>query len=221
MDHFDSSGVDGAGSLWPVLGGPFRLASRFQRGSLAVMAALLVGLLALMPATIAAQTDDQARTTDYLNLRSGPSLDHDILDVMPVGSLVEITGEPEQGFYPVTWGEQDGYSHGDYLTMGVDEAALVDGSDGYTQDEIVQIIYAYADQYGQPREDMLRVARCESVLDPYAVNASSNASGLFQFLPSTWATTPFADQDIFNAEANAEAAAWMWANGRRGEWSCQ
>jgi uncharacterized protein YraI len=97
----------------------------------------------------------------------------------------------------------------------------VDGSDGYTEDEIIQIIYAAADEFGQPREDMLRVARCESVLDPYAVNASSNASGLFQFLPSTWATTPYADQDIFDPVANAEAAAWMWDNGRRNEWTCQ
>ena len=99
------------------------------------------------------------------------------------------------------------------------ETPPVDGSDGYTEDEIIQIIYAAADQYGQPREDMLRVARCESVLDPNAVNASSNASGLFQFLPSTWATTPYADQDIFDPVANAEAAAWMWDNGRRGEWT--
>jgi soluble lytic murein transglycosylase-like protein len=97
----------------------------------------------------------------------------------------------------------------------------VDGTDGYTEDEIIQIIYAAADEYGQSREDMLRVARCESVLDPNAVNASSNASGLFQFLPSTWETTPYADQDIFDPVANAEAAAWMWDNGRRNEWVCQ
>jgi soluble lytic murein transglycosylase-like protein len=65
------------------------------------------------------------------------------------------------------------------------------------------------------------VARCESVLDPGAVNSSSNASGLFQFLPSTWATTPYADQDIFDPVANAQAAGWMWENGRRNEWVCQ
>lgn len=97
----------------------------------------------------------------------------------------------------------------------------VDGSDGYSEDEIIQIIYAAADAYGQPREDMLRVARCESVLDPNAVNPASNASGLFQFLPSTWATTPYADQDIFDPVANANAAGWMWSVGRRNEWTCQ
>ena len=54
-----------------------------------------------------------------------------------------------------------------------------------------------------------------------AVNPYSNASGLFQFLPGTWKTTPFADQDIFDPTANAEAAAWMWSVGRRNEWTCQ
>jgi uncharacterized protein YraI len=100
-------------------------------------------------------------------------------------------------------------------------APPVDGSDGYTEDEIIQIIYAAADEYGQPREDMLRVAQCESLLDPNAVNATSGASGLFQFLPITWARTPWANDDIFDPVANAQAAAWMWANGNRGEWTCQ
>jgi soluble lytic murein transglycosylase-like protein len=97
----------------------------------------------------------------------------------------------------------------------------VNGADGYSAEELVQIIDAAADTYGQPREDMLRVATCESELNPAAVNASSGASGLFQFMPGTWATTPFADQDIFDPVANANAAAWMWSQGRRGEWSCQ
>lgn len=86
---------------------------------------------------------------------------------------------------------------------------------------IIGIIYAAADRYGQPREDMLRVARCESNLNPNAVNPTSQASGLFQFLPSTWETTPYADQNIFDPVANANAAAWMWDNGRRNEWVCQ
>jgi soluble lytic murein transglycosylase-like protein len=67
---------------------------------------------------------------------------------------------------------------------------------------------------------MLRVARCESNLDPSAYNPRSGASGLFQFLPGTWRTTPFAGNSIFDPWASANAAAWMWSVGRRGEWSC-
>nr|CAA9561093.1 MAG: hypothetical protein AVDCRST_MAG87-1583 [uncultured Thermomicrobiales bacterium] len=89
------------------------------------------------------------------------------------------------------------------------------------QTDIVSIIYAAADEYGQSREDMLRVATCESNLTPTAVNPTSQASGLFQFIPSTWATTPYANEDIFDPVANARAAGWMWDNGRRNEWECQ
>ena len=68
---------------------------------------------------------------------------------------------------------------------------------------------------------MLAVAQCESLLDPYATNAWSGAAGLFQFLPGTWATTPWAGDNIYDPVANANAAAWMWSVGRRNEWVCQ
>jgi hypothetical protein len=171
-----------------------------------------------------------ARTTVDLNLRIGPSPQDGVEGVIPAGSTVEITGALEHGFYPVTYGDLEGYVDGDYLTTGEAPADAgepasagsgVDGSDGYSGDEIVQVIYNAAAIYGQSGDDLLRVARCESGLNPGAVNGSSGASGLFQFMPGTWATTPYAGHDIFDPVANAEAAAWMWANGRRGEWSCQ
>jgi soluble lytic murein transglycosylase-like protein len=86
---------------------------------------------------------------------------------------------------------------------------------------LIAIIYDAADRYGQPREDMLRVARCESDLVPTAVNGPGGSYGLFQFKPPTWLGTPFAEYDIFDPRANANAAAWMWAQGRRREWVCQ
>jgi len=95
------------------------------------------------------------------------------------------------------------------------------GGPTYTRDEIIAIIYAAADAYGQSRVDMLRVATCESNLDPYNVTPPYSASGLFQFLPGTWATTPYKDQSIFDPVANANAAAWMWSVGRRNEWVCK
>ena len=71
----------------------------------------------------------------------------------------------------------------------------------------------------------LRVAKCESNYNPMAVNRSSGAAGLFQFLPSTWANTPQgkAGQSVFDATANAQAAAWYYnATGRTGgPWSCK
>jgi hypothetical protein len=169
-----------------------------------------------------------ATVTTGLNLRAGPSTDSDVLTVMPAGSTVGIGGDPENGFYPVSFDGIAGYAYGDYLDFGGGSAAAPsDGGGGATADadagesDIVAIIYAAADAYGQSREDMLRVATCESGLDPNNVTPPYDASGLFQFLPSTWATTPYADQDIFDPVANANAAAWMWSVGRRNEWVCQ
>jgi uncharacterized protein YraI len=160
-------------------------------------------------------TVGSATVTSALNLRSGPGTAYPVLIVMQRGAGVELRGDPQGGFHPVAVAGMRGWASGDWLSIGGNTPAPSGNND------IISIIYAAADAYGQPREDMLRVARCESVLDPGAVNASSGASGLFQFMPGTWATTPYADQDIFDATANANAAAWMWAVGRRNEWTCQ
>lgn len=211
-----------------------------------------------------------------LNLRSGPGLDFSIVDVMPDNASLELRGDAQSGFYPVSFAGVTGWAFAEFVQIGSAEPSVpavpavptqepsapsepsqptaptptpteapaapvaptptpaeapaapnepsapdVDGTDGYSEQEIINIIYAAADRYGQPREDMLRVARCESVLDPNAVNSASNASGLFQFLPSTWASTPYADQNIFDPVASANAAGWMWEVGRRNEWVCQ
>jgi hypothetical protein len=67
----------------------------------------------------------------------------------------------------------------------------------------------------------LRVAMCESGYNPNAVNASSGASGLFQFLRSTWALTPYAASSPFDPMANANAAAWLYVRGGPGNWQCK
>jgi len=103
----------------------------------------------------------------------------------------------------------------------VDTVASPPAGTASSEEEIIQIIYAAADAYDQPRDDMLRVARCESNLDPNAINAGGDTHGLFQFLPSTFASTPYAEHSIYDPWANANAAGWMWSQGRRNEWVCQ
>jgi hypothetical protein len=49
---------------------------------------------------------------------------------------------------------------------------------------------------------------------------SSGELGPFQFMPSTWATTPFAAADPCNRTVAWEAAAWFVSVGRQWEWSC-
>ena len=66
-----------------------------------------------------------------------------------------------------------------------------------------------ARKYGQSKRAMIRVARCESNLNPCAVNPSDPFYGLFRFLKSTWRSTPYGDHDINDPKAQALAAAWM------------
>jgi len=79
--------------------------------------------------------------------------------------------------------------------------------------------------------EALAIIQCESLGDAAAYNPYSGASGLFQFLPSTWAATApkagFEGSEPFDAVANIGTAAWL---GNRYEdlgqgfwkpWSCR
>jgi regulator of protease activity HflC (stomatin/prohibitin superfamily) len=67
----------------------------------------------------------------------------------------------------------------------------------------------------------INVAYCESRYHPNSVNSDSGASGLFQFMPSTWGGTPWANQSPFDPVANAQAAAWLYSRYGPGRWTCQ
>jgi regulator of protease activity HflC (stomatin/prohibitin superfamily) len=67
----------------------------------------------------------------------------------------------------------------------------------------------------------INVAYCESRYHPNSVNSDSGASGLFQFMPSTWSGTPWANQSPFDPVANAQAAAWLYSHYGPGRWTCQ
>lgn len=62
-------------------------------------------------------------------------------------------------------------------------------------------------------EEALAIIDCESNGDPNAENPYSGAAGLFQFLPSTWASASpqagFGGYSVFDPEANIGSAAWL------------
>lgn len=64
------------------------------------------------------------------------------------------------------------------------------------------------------------IIRHESQGNPNAKNKSSTASGLYQFLTSTWASTPYRHESIWSPLAASLAAGWMHEQGRRCEWWC-
>ncbi|REK22512.1 MAG: hypothetical protein DWQ40_03130 [Actinobacteria bacterium] len=65
-------------------------------------------------------------------------------------------------------------------------------------------------------DEALQIISCESNGDPDAYNPYSGASGLFQFIPSTWASTApaagFPGASPFEPEPNVGSAAWLAAH---------
>jgi uncharacterized protein YabE (DUF348 family) len=91
--------------------------------------------------------------------------------------------------------------------------------------EIEAIIREAAAAQGADAAQLLRVAYCESRYNPGAYNASSGASGLFQFMPATWAANSvragFAGTSPFDPVAAANVAAYMFARGQAYQWVCR
>lgn len=90
-----------------------------------------------------------------------------------------------------------------------------------SEEAILRYIRRAARKYGQSRRAMIRVARCESNLDPCAYSRSGPYYGLFQYLKSTWKSTPYHNRDIYDPKAQAMATGWMWKHGRKDEWACK
>ena len=91
--------------------------------------------------------------------------------------------------------------------------------------DIEGIIRAAAAKWGADETQLLRVSYCESRYNPNAYNASSGASGLFQFIASTWAPNSiragYSGASVFDPVANANTAAYMFANQQARQWQCK
>ncbi|HEV1996722.1 MAG TPA: transglycosylase SLT domain-containing protein [Candidatus Dormibacteraeota bacterium] len=84
--------------------------------------------------------------------------------------------------------------------------------------QIAAMIRAAAARYGANGDQMVRVAMCESGLNPNARNASG-ASGLFQFKPGTFYGN--GGHNLWDPADQADVAARMFARGQAGQWSCR
>lgn len=76
-------------------------------------------------------------------------------------------------------------------------------------------------------DEALWVIDCESGGDANAYNPASGAAGLFQFVPSTWASASesagWGGADVFDPEANIATAAWLYSayDTPWAPWSCK
>lgn len=78
----------------------------------------------------------------------------------------------------------------------------------YTKDEVEALIVAYSAQYGIDPQTPKCIAFHESGYNQFSKNKRSTASGVFQYLTSTWRHTDEgkAGMSVFDADANVKAA---------------
>jgi hypothetical protein len=211
--------------LWIARDVRLEIGGRAERGYYPVQFRGLAGWMAT--GAIATNSDESGTPGDpgtliadaQIDLRAEADALSAVIDEVAVGAELEPTGVHANGFVQIAYEDLTGWALGESLRV------IAGGGprdpDDYTEEELIEIIHDAADYYGQSRRAMLRVAQCESQLDPEAVNPETGDSGLFQFNPNTWLTTPYGEYDIFDPRASAYAAGWMWSVGRRGEWVCQ
>jgi len=86
-------------------------------------------------------------------------------------------------------------------------------------------VRAAAREFGIPEEAFVRVIRCESGMNPGAVNRSSGALGLGQHLPRYYAARAaalgYGYGSWSDARANARVSAWLWATSGPQHWVCR
>ncbi|HEV3233857.1 MAG TPA: transglycosylase SLT domain-containing protein [Candidatus Dormibacteraeota bacterium] len=87
-----------------------------------------------------------------------------------------------------------------------------------SQQAVADIIRAAAAKWGADPNQLLRVAMCESHLNPNSYNPAGYY-GLFQFNPNTFKA--HGGTNIWDATDQANIAAHMFAQGLASEWGCK
>lgn len=76
-----------------------------------------------------------------------------------------------------------------------------------------------ARHFHESQDQALAIAYRESRYDYKQTNSSSGAAGLYQFMPRTWADTPYGRKSPYHPRWAALGAMWMWAHGGYSHWS--
>jgi len=95
-----------------------------------VIVVVSVVLVSLLPDGITAAT---VLGTDAVSIRACPSLDCEIVGTAPLGASLDITGELQDGFAPVTWEGTSGFAYRLYVSEQGESPWLVQGELGCKQ----------------------------------------------------------------------------------------
>ena len=96
----------------------------------------------------------------------------------------------------------------------------------WTRAEVKRVIRQAAARWGLSAQKMLRVAECESGLNPRAVGGGGLYLGLFQqhsgYWPQRARSAEYAGASAFDPVANANVSAWLVVHGGGwGHWTCR
>lgn len=152
---------------------------------------------ALTAVEVAQAKEDEQRRQD-----NRPARD-DTTTTAPPATTPPTTSPPSSGTSPTTTAPETTTTTSD------------SGGDSWNHPPAVERWRSLVEQFFPSNrvEEALRIISCESNGDPDAVNPYSGAAGLFQFLPSTWASTApkagYPEASPYDPEANVASAAWL------------
>lgn len=80
-----------------------------------------------------------ATTTSTLNVRSGPSKDYDVIELLDSGTAVSIIGKTESGWYQVQLDNKTGFVYSKYVTTPVETETEETAKDENSLPSLTQI----------------------------------------------------------------------------------
>lgn len=105
---------------------------------------------------------------------------------------------------------------------------IPDGSGSHSSSSSSSTLHgSYADMihqvFGPYGDGAVRVAMCESSMNPNAYNGVLGAAGLFQIIPGTFAGTSYRGQNVYDPATNIKAAHEIFARDGYSwrEWACK
>jgi hypothetical protein len=156
--------------------------------------------------------------------------------VAPIKSNEEQTIVDESGQYEIRDGAikplpaayasgGNGHPVGNSSSQGFTIEGRYSGRDysgqTWTKEQVIDLIKEYSLRYNIDSSLPLRVANCESGYNWSSKNRSSSASGVFQYIASTWRNTEAGRAGLspFDADANVHMAIASIASGGIGNWN--
>ena len=117
--------------------------------------------------------------------------------------LVLLTASTIIGLHKVKLFLEDPINQGEVITsisVSLPKAKADTQPLYYADMPVENKIIFYADMFGVDKDTALRIAKCESGLNPKAENVNGSATGLFQFIRKTWKNE--CGGDVYNEDHN-------------------